>query len=77
LAQQAQNRRQGDRLEQLEQALRLVNPSGVLERGYAIVQTVSGKVITQYSQTEAGQGIKVRLSVGHVEATVTATNSSV
>jgi exodeoxyribonuclease VII large subunit len=76
LAQQAQNRRQGDRLEQIEQALRLVNPSGVLERGYAIVQTASGKVITQFSQTEAGQGIRVRLSVGQVEATVTATDSS-
>jgi exodeoxyribonuclease VII large subunit len=71
LVQRAHLARQRQRVAQAAQALRLVDPSAVLERGYAIVQTKEHQVVTQADQVTAGQSLHIRLHQGRLDATVT------
>jgi exodeoxyribonuclease VII large subunit len=75
LAQQGAALAQRQQLEQLAQGLRLVNPSAILERGYAIVRTDTGRVLTQARTAQVGQKLNVVLFEGSVDAAVIATRT--
>ena len=51
-------------------ALDLLNPQRILERGYSIVQTVQGEVVRQSAQTPAGTGLDIQFAQGRVSARV-------
>ena len=53
--------------------LELVNPAGVLRRGYGIVQRQDGAVVSSVEQVNMGDVVKVSLSDGYLEAFVTKT----
>jgi exodeoxyribonuclease VII large subunit len=67
---QAVSRRTG-RLDSLAGALDLVSPQAVLDRGYAIVSDLSGRVLSDPAQVLAGDGLSIRLARGAIGATVT------
>jgi exodeoxyribonuclease VII large subunit len=48
-----------------------MSPMKVLTRGYAMTQTDSGDVIRSVKQTAPGDPIRISLSDGRIEATVT------
>ncbi|MCX2793724.1 exodeoxyribonuclease VII large subunit [Microbulbifer thermotolerans] len=52
------------------QLLHNVSPLAVLQRGYAIVQDDTGRVIKSSCQLHPGQSLRVRLAEGHFSATV-------
>ena len=53
--------------------LNAVNPLTVLERGYAIVQTEQGEVVTHSAQLKTGQHLTTQLAHGRVTSKVIAT----
>ena len=57
----------GMNLIRLRERLQAVNPAGVLERGYALVMTPKGKILTRKSQTENIPEMKVRFADGEIE----------
>jgi exodeoxyribonuclease VII large subunit len=59
--------------ESLGKTLRALSPLNVLGRGYAIVTSDAGHVVTDAGALAPGQGISVRLASGRVAATVTGT----
>jgi len=58
-----------ERLVSARRVLELVNPGGILKRGYAIV-TVGKKVVTSQKQVFQGLALEIRLSEGNVKAKV-------
>jgi len=54
--------------------LAALSPLAVLERGYAIVQTVDGAVVRRHGDVSPGTPIAVRLAEGRLAATVDATS---
>lgn len=62
--------RKRNRLSILETALRTLNPSAVLDRGYAIVMH-GGSVIRCAEALESGDQVHIRLASGALEANVT------
>ena len=65
------------RLRVAARALDSVSPLATLDRGYAIVtDKESGRVLSNATQTRAGREIRARLATGHVQATVTKTDSN-
>ena len=63
--------RKRNRLNILETALRTLNPTAVLDRGYAIVMH-GGSVIRRAEAREPGDQVHIRLASGALEADVTA-----
>ena len=66
----AMNRRKeqaGVNLIRLRERLQAVNPAGVLERGYALVMTPEGKILSRKSQTENIPEMIVRFADGEIE----------
>ena len=63
--------RKRNRLNILETALRTLNPTAVLDRGYAIVMH-GGSVIRRAEALEPGDQVHIRLASGALEADVTA-----
>ena len=66
----AMNRRKeqaGMNLIRLRERLQAVNPAGVLERGYALVMTPEGKILSRKSQTENIPEMIVRFADGEIE----------
>jgi exodeoxyribonuclease VII large subunit len=62
-------------LENLQQALRSLNPQAVLNRGYAIItRSQDGKVVKNTSQVKKNDSIHIRLSRGELDARITHTN---
>lgn len=59
------------RLGNLAARLQALNPTAVLSRGYALVETVNGKVVQRADQLHAGDRIKVRFADDAVDAAVT------
>ena len=59
-------------LAQQQQLLRSLGPDNTLARGYALVTDAKGKIIRRASATEPGDGIRVRLAEGGLQAQVTA-----
>lgn len=59
------------RLGSLVRALSAVSPLATLARGYAIVTTPDGRVVTRASEVKSGTEIEARLARGRLYATVT------
>ena len=57
------------RLDHLKQQVRSLSPQSTLDRGYAVVRTSEGQVISDASQIAAGTKIKVRVAKGEIQAT--------
>ena len=55
----------------LQQRLQALNPYGVLQRGYAIVENSAGEIIRSVDQTFANDSLTVRVSDGLIPARVT------
>jgi exodeoxyribonuclease VII large subunit len=72
LRRDAQVRRQ--RLEQAALRLQLLDPSLVLQRGYAWLTDAEGHAVTRVAQTQAGQWLRATLADGSVDVTVTASS---
>lgn len=58
------------RIQLLRSNLQHLNPQGVLARGYALVQTKQGQVVTQAQSVKAGQLLDISLANGKVEVVV-------
>ena len=71
LGQEAVSRR-GHELECLELRLAACNPLAPLGRGYAVVRTAEGRVLSSTGQGSAGQDVRILLRDGELEARVTA-----
>lgn len=54
-------------LDRLRERLRAINPSAVLDRGYALVISPDGKIITRKSQVNGIPEMKVRFADGEIE----------
>lgn len=63
--------RQDDRLQRAALRLGLLDPSLVLQRGYAWLSTAQGDTISSVSQTSPGQAVRATLSDGAVDLRVT------
>lgn len=59
------------RLEVQESTLSALSPLSVLERGYAIVRTGDGHVVSRSASLEAGDALSITLAQGGAAATVT------
>ncbi len=68
--QQCLNQQQ-QKIQRLELSLLHLSPQAVLERGYSIVQSTSGEVITEHSQLTAGAQVRIRLAQGGADAEIT------
>lgn len=64
---------QQQHLVRLEQNLSHLNPQAVLQRGYALVHTVEGKLVRTHQQLSTGQDVRLTLGEGQAEAQVTKT----
>jgi exodeoxyribonuclease VII large subunit len=51
-------------------ALDLLNPQRILERGYSIVQTAQGEIVRRPEQAPAGTGLNIQFAQGSVRAKV-------
>ena len=54
----------------LRASMRALSPLATLERGYAIVHTEDGGVVSDPESVSAGQSIDIRVRGGHIPATV-------
>lgn len=63
------------RLVQHKALLTAHNPERLLERGYAIVRTVNGRVVRHVRDTSIGDALAVSVSNGIIQATVVAQNT--
>ena len=59
-------------VQRLRDALVLLNPAAVLERGYSIVTGAGGTIITDARQLQAGEAIALAFAKGSAAATLTA-----
>jgi exodeoxyribonuclease VII large subunit len=57
-------------VEQRSQSLIMLNPQGVLKRGYAMVTNETGEIVSSISQVQEGTNLKTRLSDGIITSTV-------
>ena len=60
---------QSEQLKRAERSLELMNPQRVLERGYAVLRSASGQVITQAKSIQPGQKLQASLADGTVAVT--------
>ncbi|ABW28338.1 exodeoxyribonuclease VII large subunit [Acaryochloris marina] len=60
----------------LQQQLTSLDPTQVLKRGYALVQTTDQQIVRSTQQLQVDQELKVELAEGHFTARVTALQSS-
>jgi len=51
------------------QVLRSLSPQSTLDRGYSVVRSDSGAIITDASKVKAGQKLKIRVAKGEISAT--------
>ena len=66
---------QRNRLHTHAQALELLNPLGVLDRGYALVLDAAGQAVTDASTLDVGAALHIQVQRGQIEADVTKTSS--
>lgn len=73
LVQKTQRRlqQQSQGLQQLQVRVELLNPQRVLERGYSVLTTQSGQVITSTKQAPVGTPLKAVLADGSLDVSVT------
>lgn len=65
-----QQRQQAQRLEQARLRLTGLDPRQVLQRGYALLTSEDGHVVSRVAQVQAGQRLRASLSDGGVDLTV-------
>jgi exodeoxyribonuclease VII large subunit len=58
------------RLERIRQALEMLSPLAILERGYALVFDGAGQLVKDAEQVRAGEEIRARVARGEIRATV-------
>ena len=63
-------------LQRLQDALELLNPGAVLERGYAIVTATDGTIVSDANRLAPGDDVAVRFARGRATATVKTTEST-
>ncbi len=63
------------RLESALRSLQQLNPENILSRGYCIVQTREGIVVSDASAVQPGNQVKIILKAGNLDATVNAVNA--
>jgi len=56
--------------------LNALSPLSTLERGYAIIRSATGSIITEAAQTQPGQTITARFSDSEITAEVTDSETS-
>lgn len=61
-------------VDRLAASLSALSPLSVLERGYAIVRTEGGRVVSSYGQVGTGDALAIQLSDGSIQTTVTSTH---
>ena len=66
---------QRTRLQTAAQALDLLNPLNVLDRGYALVFNAAGQAVIDASRLDAGALLRIRVQRGRIDAAVTKTES--
>ena len=59
------------RLDALTQSLAHLNPEAVLTRGYAIVTTTDGAIVSSAAQVAPADGVNIAFAHGRAEATIT------
>jgi exodeoxyribonuclease VII large subunit len=57
-------------MERLGAALALLNPTAVLDRGYAIVTAADGAIVTDARDLASGADVGLRFAKGRAQATV-------
>lgn len=62
--------REHDRLEHLRRTGRVLSPESTIERGYAVVTTALGAVVTAADQVQVGDLLRVRVASGDFAVTV-------
>ncbi|KAB7746290.1 exodeoxyribonuclease VII large subunit [Nostocoides sp. F2B08] len=62
--------RERDRIEHLRRTARVLSPESTIERGYALVTTADGEVVTSPDQVGGGDLLRVRVAAGDFAATV-------
>jgi exodeoxyribonuclease VII large subunit len=67
---QAITRRAHERLARAHTSLEMLSAQRVLDRGYAVLQDETGRVISRKAQTQAGQALQATLSDGRVDVKV-------
>lgn len=60
---------------QMRARVRALSPQQTLDRGYAVVQTKDGSVLTDASRAQVGQQLTVRLAAGELGVDVTGTST--
>ncbi len=63
------------RLQTAAQALQLLNPQNVLDRGYAVVFDQLGSLVTDVANVTRGSALRIRVQRGEIVAAVTETRS--
>ena len=58
------------RLESLRASIRALSPQSTLDRGYALVQTAKGVLVSSPDQVAPGDGLRLRVKDGDIAATV-------
>ncbi|ASE10983.1 MULTISPECIES: exodeoxyribonuclease VII large subunit [Kocuria] len=64
-----------DSVAQMRARVRALSPQQTLDRGYAVVQTTDGSVLTDASRAQVGQQLTVRLAAGELGVDVTGTST--
>jgi exodeoxyribonuclease VII large subunit len=62
------------RLERLASQIEALSPVAILDRGYALVFDVSGKLVKDAAQVKVGEDIRARVARGEIGATVKKTS---
>ncbi|MGN1057090.1 MAG: exodeoxyribonuclease VII large subunit, partial [Comamonas sp.] len=68
---QRQLERQRQRLQELTMRMELLSPQRVLERGYSVLTTAQGQVVSLVKQAPVGTPLKAVLADGTLDITVT------
>ena len=63
-----------ERVANLENKVRLLNPLSILDRGYSVTQRADGKVVRSTHDVQPGDTLSTRLADGTLTSTVTETN---
>ena len=71
-----QLQRQQQRLLGLQQSLAHLNPSAVLQRGYALVEKLDGELVQDSTQLAPGDQVRLTLGRGSAQADIRATNET-
>ena len=64
-----------EELVQIKARVRALSPQATLDRGYSVVQLVSGEIVRDSKRLKAGDLLRLRLAKGETNATVGANSA--